>query len=60
MTQPYNRFDLEEEIMNIWQTEDDLDAVVHRMMKPKKIVYMMIDRTKEISSEMPQLHLHSY
>ena len=32
MTQPYNRFDLEEEIMNIWQTEDDLDAVVHRMM----------------------------
>ena len=33
MTQPYNRFDLEEEIMNIWQTEDDLDAVVHRMMK---------------------------
>ena len=33
MTKPYNRFDLEEEIMNIWQTEDDLDAVVHRMMK---------------------------
>ena len=32
MTKPYNRFDLEEEIMNIWQTEDDLDAVVHRMM----------------------------
>jgi len=28
----YDRFDLEEEIMNIWQTEDDLDAVVHRMM----------------------------
>ena len=33
MTQPYNRFDLEEEIMNIWQTEDDLDAVVHRMVE---------------------------
>jgi len=32
MTIPYNRFDLEEEIMNIWQTEDDLDAVVHRLM----------------------------
>ena len=32
MTKPYNRFDLEEEIMNIWQTEDDLDAVVHRIM----------------------------
>ena len=33
MTQHYDRFDLEEEIMNIWQTEDDLDAVVHRMME---------------------------
>ena len=33
MTKHYDRFDLEEEIMNIWQTEDDLDAVVHRMMK---------------------------
>ena len=33
MTQPYNRFDLEEEIMNIWQTEDDLGAVVHRIME---------------------------
>ena len=32
MTKPYNRFDLEEEIMNIWQTEDDLDAVIHRIM----------------------------
>ena len=31
MTKHYDRFDLEEEIMNIWQTEDDLDAVVHRM-----------------------------
>jgi hypothetical protein len=29
----YDRFDLEEEIMNLWQTEDDLDAVVHRMME---------------------------
>ena len=33
MTKHYDRFDLEEEIMNIWQTEDDLDAVVHRMME---------------------------
>ena len=32
MTKHYDRFDLEEELMNIWQTEDDLDAVVHRMM----------------------------
>ena len=33
MTQHYDRFDLEEEIMNIWQTEDDLGAVVHRIME---------------------------
>ena len=33
MTKHYDRFDLEEEIMNIWQTEDDLDEVVHRMME---------------------------
>ena len=33
MTKHYDRFDLEEEIMNFWQTEDDLDAVVHRMME---------------------------
>jgi len=32
MTKQYDRFDLEEEIMNVWQTEDDLDAVVHRIM----------------------------
>ena len=33
MTKHYNRFDLEEEIMNVWQTEDDLDAVVNRIME---------------------------
>ena len=29
----YDRFDLEEEIMNVWQTEDDLDAITHRIME---------------------------
>ena len=33
MKKKYDRFDLEEEIMKVWQTEDDLDAVVHRMME---------------------------
>ena len=28
-------------------------------MKPKKIEYMMVDRSKEISCEPTQLHLHS-
>ena len=37
------------------------EVIMHLgMMKPKKIEYMMIDRTKEISCEMTQLHLHSY
>ena len=31
MTQQYDRFNLEEEIMNVWQTRDDLDAVIERM-----------------------------
>ena len=28
----YDRFNLEEEIMNVWQTRDDLDAVTERIM----------------------------
>ena len=31
MTQQYNRFNLEEEIQNIWQTKDDLDAIAERV-----------------------------
>ena len=48
----YNRFDLEEEIMNIWQTEDDLGAVVHRMMEDpdpipnKEIANLLISISK--------------
>ena len=37
------------------------EVVMHLgMMKPKKIEYMMMDRSKDISCETPQLHLHSY
>ena len=28
----YDRFNLEEEIMNVWQTRDDLDAVTERII----------------------------
>ena len=31
MTQQYDRFNLEEEIMNVWQTKDDLDAITERV-----------------------------
>ena len=28
----YDRFNLEEEIMNVWQTRDDLDAITERII----------------------------
>ena len=31
MTQQYDRFNLEEEIQNVWQTKDDLDAIAERV-----------------------------
>ena len=32
MTQQYDRFNLEEEIMNVWCTAEDLDTILYRMM----------------------------
>ena len=31
MIQKYDRFKLEEEIQNVWQTKDDLDAITERI-----------------------------
>ena len=31
MTQKYDRFNLEEEIQNVWQTKDDLNAITERL-----------------------------
>ena len=31
MTRQYDRFHLEEEIMHVWQTKDDLDAIAERL-----------------------------
>ena len=28
----YDRFNLEAEIMNVWNTKDDLESITHRMM----------------------------
>ena len=36
MTRHYNRMNLEEEIMNVWQTRDDLDAVTERILDDPK------------------------
>ena len=32
MTQKYDRFNLESEIMSVWQTKDDLESITSRMM----------------------------
>ena len=32
MTQKYDRFNLEAEIMNVWNTKDDLQSITSRMM----------------------------
>ena len=32
MTQKYDRFNLEAEIMNVWNTKDDLQSITVRMM----------------------------
>ena len=31
MAQEYDRFNLEAEILNVWQTKDDLDAIAERV-----------------------------
>ena len=32
MTQKYDRFNLEADIMNVWNTKDDLESITSRMM----------------------------
>ena len=32
MSQKYDRFNLEAEIMSVWNTKDDLESITHRMM----------------------------
>ena len=32
MTQKYDRFNLETEIMSVWNTKDDLESITSRMM----------------------------
>ena len=32
MIQQYDRFNLETEIQNVWQTADDLDTILYRIM----------------------------
>ena len=42
----YDRFNLEEEIMNVWQTRDDLDAVTERIVEDT--VFMNADHLSNV------------
>ena len=35
LTHPLIRFNLEEEIQNVWNTENDLDTILYRIMDAK-------------------------
>ena len=36
MTQQYDRFNLEEEIQNVWCTAEDLDTILYRIMDARE------------------------
>jgi len=54
MTQQYDRFNLEEEIMNAWQTKEDLDAVTERIMEDT--VFMTEDQIANVLIGLSELH----
>jgi len=62
MTQQYNRFNLEEEIQNVWQTKDDLDAIAERVcddpdgpMKEDVIVNVLVGLSELHETRMKKL-----
>ena len=54
MTQKYDRFNLEEEIQNVWQTKDDLDAIAERVMEDT--VFMTADNIVTVLAGLSELH----
>ena len=55
MTQRYDRFNLEEEIQNIWQTKDDLDAVTERYFDEPN-VFPLKDDIVTVLAGLSELH----
>ena len=54
MTQQYDRFNLEEEIQNVWQTKDDLNAIAERVMEDT--VFMTADNIVTVLAGLSELH----
>jgi len=49
-----DRFDLEEQIQNVWQTKEDLDAVTERIMEDT--VFMSTDQISNVLIGLSELH----
>jgi len=49
-----DRFDLEEQIQNVWQTKEDLDAVTERIMEDT--VFMSADQISNVLIGLSELH----
>ena len=50
----YDRFNLEEEIQNVWQTKDDLNAVAERLFEDT--VFMTEDQIANVLIGLSELH----
>ena len=53
---PVDRFDLEEQIQNVWQTKDDLDAVTERIMEDTVSDSMTSDQITNVLIGLSELH----
>ena len=51
---PMDRFDLEEQIQNVWQTKEDLEAVTERIMEDT--VFMNADQLSNVLTGISELH----
>jgi hypothetical protein len=49
-----DRFDLEEQIQNVWQTKEDLEAVTERIMEDT--VFMNADQISNVLTGISELH----
>ena len=52
----YDRFNLEEQIQNVWQTKDDLDAVTERIMEDTVSDSMTSDQITNVLIGLSELH----
>ena len=50
----YDRFDLEEEIMKVWSTEEDLDTVLYRIMDAHDSMEELEEAREDQENEMTE------